>query len=623
MQILAATNNTHKVRELGAILTSLGIDVCTPEEIGGIPEVEESGTTFEENAILKALGVAKATGQTVVADDSGLEVFALNGEPGVYSARYAATTEACMAKVLERLEGHEDRSARFVCVIALASPAGLIGTVTGEVRGRIHTEPRGHNGFGYDPIFIPDGYDCTFAELDATQKDRISHRGRALATALREGLFTTGQSGIDNMTTSADYFARATRHIPGGVNSPVRAFNSVQAEPVYIKSGKGARMTTVEGRELLDFCGSWGPLILGHAHPQVVQAVVDASADGLTFGVNTPREVEMAELLHELVPTMEMSRLVSSGTEAVMTAVRLARGVTGRAKIIKFDGCYHGHSDSFLVAAGSGLLTGGQASSAGVSPAVADDVFVVPYNDLAGVEKIARTHGDELAAIVIEPVAGNMGLIEPAAGFLEGLRAAASGCGALLIFDEVISGFRLGPTTYGVMCGVKPDLTCLGKIVGGGMPIGAVGGSAEIMNQLAPNGRVYQAGTLSGNPVAVAAGLMTLRLLRDGNPYPCLAELGASLSKALEARAADAGIELVCAKLGGMFTPFFTSERPTNLDEVKRCDTKRFGAFWRSMLAEGIYLSPSQFELNFISAAHTGADIEIFLDAAGSSFSTL
>jgi glutamate-1-semialdehyde 2,1-aminomutase len=418
------------------------------------------------------------------------------------------------------------------------------------------------------------------------------------------------------MTTSAEYFRRAQNAIPGGVNSPVRAFNGVGGTPIYVQRGQGARITTVEGRELLDFCGSWGPLILGHAHPAVVAAVREAAGEGMTFGINTPREVAMAELLRELVPYLEMTRLVSSGTEAVMTALRLARGVTGRAKIIKFEGCYHGHSDSFLVAAGSGLLTGGQASSAGVSPAIAADVFVVPYNDLEAVRRVVTAHGPELACIVVEPIAGNMGLVMPQPGFLAGLRALCTQCGALLIFDEVITGFRLGPTTWGRLCGVTPDLTCLGKIIGGGMPIGALGGSRAIMEHLAPVGKVYQAGTLSGNPVAVAAGLTTLRLLRDENPYPCLAELAASAASGLNALAAAAGIPFTCVGYGSMFTPYFMTGTPQNLTDVKRCDAARYAKFFHALLDRGIYLPPSQFELAFVSAAHTARDIELLLAAA-------
>ena len=415
---------------------------------------------------------------------------------------------------------------------------------------------------------------------------------------------------------SINLYERACRVIPGGVNSPVRAFNSVGGDPLYVVSGKGARVCTVEGTVLTDFCCSWGPLLFGHARPEIVAAIQQAAADGTSFGINTPREVEFAERLCELIPSMEMVRLVSSGTEAVMTALRLARGFTGRSKILKFDGCYHGHSDAMLVAAGSGLLTGGISASEGVLPSVAAEVFVAPYNDLAAVKRIIKKEGADLAAIIVEPVAGNMGLIPPAEGFLEGLREAASQCGAVLIFDEVITGFRLGPTTYGTLCGIKPDLTTLGKIIGGGMPIGAVGGRADILRKLSPLGPVYQAGTLSGNPVAVAAGLAMLQLSRDEKPYPRLATLGRRLAKGLNAAARKAGVPLHCASLGGMFTPFFMAKAPTDLATVKHCDTQAYAAFFRGMRARGFYLAPSQFEVAFVSAAHTEEDIDRFLEAA-------
>lgn len=416
---------------------------------------------------------------------------------------------------------------------------------------------------------------------------------------------------------SKEYFARASRVIPGGVNSPVRAFRAVGGEPVFVASGHGARLRTVEGRELTDYCCSWGPLLFGHAHPRIVEAITQAAAQGTSFGVSTPREVEMAETLCAMVPSMEMVRLVSSGTEAAMTALRLARGVTGRAKVIKFDGCYHGHADAFLVAAGSGLLTGGISSSKGVTPAAAADVYVAPYNDLVAVERIATANASELAAIIVEPVAGNMGLVPPAAGFLAGLRQVADRTGAVLIFDEVITGFRLGPTTYGMLCGVKPDLTVLGKIIGGGAPIGAVGGRAELMRELAPLGGVYQAGTLSGNPLAVAAGLAMLALIREEKPYARLEALGARLAEGLRTVASAAGVPLHVARLGSMFTPFFCAPPVTDLASAKHADTARFAAFFRGMAGEGIYLPPAQFEAAFLSTAHTEADVDAFIAAAG------
>lgn len=421
--------------------------------------------------------------------------------------------------------------------------------------------------------------------------------------------------------TSPAFFERACRVMPGGVNSPVRAFRSVGGEPVYIASGNGARMTTIEGNVLVDFCGSWGPLIVGHAHPEVVEAICSAASSGTSFGVNTPREVELAERLCRLIPSMEQVRLVSSGTEAVMTAIRLARGFTGRSRILKFDGCYHGHSDSMLVSAGSGLLTGGIGSSAGVSQQTAADVFVVKYNEIESVNEIVGEHGKDLAAIIVEPVAANMGLVKPAEGFLAGLRAAADRCGALLIFDEVITGFRFGLTTYGHIVGVVPDLTTLGKIIGGGMPIGAVGGRRAIMEKLAPLGPVYQAGTLSGNPVAVAAGLATLKVLERDDPYERLASLTARLAAGVNDIARRNGAAAACAQMASLFTVYFMAEsNPRNLDEVKRADTARFAAFFRGMLAHGFYLPPSQFEVGFVGSAHAEQDIDGFVAAAGSFF---
>ena len=419
------------------------------------------------------------------------------------------------------------------------------------------------------------------------------------------------------------FFQRACRVIPGGVNSPVRAFNAVGGDPLYVVKGSGSRITTVEGRELIDFCGSWGPLILGHARAEVVDAAAAAARDGMTFGINTPREVEFAELLCAQVPSMDQVRLVNSGTEAVMTALRLARGFTGRRRIIKFDGGYHGHSDGLLVGAGSGLLTGGISSSAGVY-VEEGDVFLPAYNDKQAVTDLVNEHGDELAAIIVEPIAGNMGLVPPHDGFLEHLRAEADRCGALLIFDEVITGFRFGPTSYGELIGVTPDLTTLGKIIGGGMPLAALGGRKEVMQRLAPVGDVYQAGTLSGNPVAVAAGIKTVELLIEEKPYERLAELGAKIVDAVSSPRSeqerkcggDTASTFHLAQLGGVFTPFFGEGPIRNLADAKRCDTKAHAKFFHGMLERGFYLPPSQFECAFISVAHTEADIDAFISAA-------
>lgn len=423
--------------------------------------------------------------------------------------------------------------------------------------------------------------------------------------------------------TSKELFSRAKKVIPGGVNSPVRAFNGVGGDPVYMVSGKGSRMTTADGATLLDFCGSWGPLILGHARGEVVEAICKAAAEGTSFGTNTPREVEFAELLCSMIPSMKMVRLMSSGTEATMTALRLARGYTGRRKIIKFDGCYHGHADYLLVAAGSGLLTGGITSSAGVSPTAAAEVLVPAYNDLAAVNELVRTQGSDIAAIIVEPVAANMGLVPPAPGFLQGLREAADRCGALLIFDEVITGFRMGAGSFGMIAGVTPDLTCLGKIVGGGLPIGAVGGREDVMSKLAPLGPVYQAGTLSGNPVAVASGLATLNLLRKENPYPEMERRCRKLAEGVNTLAAKLSVPMHCARMGSLFTPYFCTGAVNNLTDAKRCNTAAHAAFFHAMLDRGIYLPPSQFEVGFVSAAHNDADIDSFLQAAAGALSTI
>ncbi len=417
--------------------------------------------------------------------------------------------------------------------------------------------------------------------------------------------------------TSRDLFARARNVIPGGVNSPVRAFGAVGGDPLYFASGSGSKMTTRSDRVLLDLCCSWGALLFGHAHEAIVRAVRDAAGKGTSFGASTEQEVVFAEQLCEMVPGMDMVRLVSSGTEAVMTAIRLARGTTGRRKIVKFAGCYHGHSDGVLVSAGSGLMTGGIASSAGVPPEVAADVVVVQYNDTSTVQRICGTMGDDIAAIIVEPIGANMGVVLPEDGFLGGLRDAATSCGAQLILDEVITGFRLGPTTYGAMQNITPDLVCLGKIIGGGLPIGAVGGRREIMEHLAPTGDVYQAGTLSGNPVAVAAGLAMLRLVKTEDPYPRLAALGALVAEGLR-QIVDGDGRACVSYVGSMFALFFTDRVPRNHTDVRKCDTTAYGRFFRGMLGAGIYLPPSQFESNFVSTAHTEEDVDTLLTAARS-----
>lgn len=411
---------------------------------------------------------------------------------------------------------------------------------------------------------------------------------------------------------SKKFFDRAKERIPGGVNSPVRAFGSVGGNPIYISSGSGSRIYDVDDNEYIDFCGSWGPLALGHAHPAVVDAVRYAASNGLTFGTCSPLEVDFAELFCEMVPHAEMVRSVTSGTEAVMTAIRLARGYTGREKILKFDGCYHGHSDCMLSAAGSGLLTNSISFSQGVTVNTAAEVISVPYNDLEKVREVFTKESSSLAAVIVEPVAGNMGLILPEPGFLEELRELCDANGSCLIFDEVITGFRFHAGAYAQLAGVTPDISTFGKIIGGGMPIGAVAGKREIMELLAPLGKVYQAGTLSGNPVALAAGIVTLHLLRDIDPYPEMARLAQLFADIVNSVSSDAH----CATHGGVFTLFFTKEKNlSNLSQVQKCDTGRFAAWHRHMLNRGFYMSPSQFELNFVSDAHSQPEIEAAAEA--------
>ncbi|HBE02272.1 MAG TPA: glutamate-1-semialdehyde-2,1-aminomutase [Spirochaetia bacterium] len=413
--------------------------------------------------------------------------------------------------------------------------------------------------------------------------------------------------------TSSGLFDRARAVIPGGVNSPVRAFGSVGGTPIYVRRGFGSKIETVEGRHLTDFCCSWGPLILGHAYPEIVRAVSETAGSGLSFGINHPDEVRLAELLCRAFPSMEQVRLVNSGTEATMTALRLARGFTGRDKILKFEGCYHGHSDSLLINAGSGILTAGIAGSKGVPAATAKDTLVAPWNNLSAVQQITDAYKNEIAAIIAEPVAGNMGLVLPEPGFLEGLRACCNKIGAVLIFDEVITGFRFTWGGYQSICGVQPDITCLGKIIGGGMPIGAVGGCRKILECLSPLGGVYQAGTLSGNPVAVKAGITTLEILARINPY---AELAGLVSEAAERISRAGGNRICVSRFGSAFTVFFSRGPVTDLASAKKSDTQRYGKFFHAMLDSGFYLPPAQFETAFISAVHTFSELDSFARAA-------
>ena len=409
---------------------------------------------------------------------------------------------------------------------------------------------------------------------------------------------------------STSLFEQAQRVIPGGVNSPVRAFRGVGGAPFFVASGQGSRITDVDGRCYLDFLGSWGPLILGHAAPAVVEAVGEALRRGTSYGAPTPGEVEMAELISRAVPSMEMVRLVSSGTEAVMSALRLARGATGRDRIVKFEGCYHGHADSLLVKAGSGGATFGVPDSLGVPAALAQMTLTVPFNDLEAVERLMSARGREVAVIVVEPVAGNMGVVPPAPGFLEGLRRLCDGHGALLLFDEVITGFRVAYGGAQARYGVRPDLTCLGKIIGGGLPVGAYGGPRDIMERVAPLGGVYQAGTLSGNPLAVAAGLATLRALADPAAYARLERSGAALEAGLVDGARAAGVPLTVNRVGSMLTAFFTGGAVTDYASAKRSDTDRYARFFHAMLARGVFLAASQFESAFVSLAHSDQDLE-------------
>jgi glutamate-1-semialdehyde 2,1-aminomutase len=410
-------------------------------------------------------------------------------------------------------------------------------------------------------------------------------------------------------------FARAQRVTPGGVNSPVRAFGAVGGSPLFFQRGKGALAWDADGRSYIDYVGSWGPLIAGHAHPDVVKAVQQAAAKGLSFGAPTETEVEMAELLVKLVPSMDMVRLVSSGTEATMSAIRLARGYTGRAKIIKFEGCYHGHADALLVKAGSGALTFGQPSSAGVPADTAAHTVVLDYNSDAIEEVFARDGGD-IAAVIVEPVAGNMNLIAPRPGWLTLLRRLCTEHGALLIFDEVMTGFRVALGGAQALYGIRPDITTLGKVIGGGMPVGAFGGRRDVMERVAPLGPVYQAGTLSGNPVAVAAGLATLKLIQAPGFFDRLDAVAHDLCKGLARVAQEQRIALSAQHVGGMFGLYFRATPPTSYAEVMQCDKAAFNRFFHAMLAEGVYLAPSAYEAGFVSAAHGPAEIEKTLAAA-------
>ena len=416
--------------------------------------------------------------------------------------------------------------------------------------------------------------------------------------------------------TSEDWFNLACELIPGGVNSPVRAYRSVGGMPFFVEGAAGSRIRDIEGKEYVDYVGSWGPMILGHAHPTVVAAIAEAAARGTSYGAPTPGEVEMAMLLVETFPSMEKVRLVSSGTEAVMSAVRLARGFTGREKILKFEGCYHGHADSLLVKAGSGVATFGIPGSPGVPKEVAALTITVPFNNPAALETALAAHGDELACVIVEPVPGNMGVVPPNPGFLEALRDLTRERGILLIFDEVISGFRVAWGGWQTVRDIAPDLTCLGKIIGGGLPVGAFGGRADIMDHLAPAGPVYQAGTLSGNPLAMAAGLATARILKeDEEHYEARDRKAFSLFFDLQALFEEKGISVTVNHSGSLFTVFFNPGPVTDYTTAAKSDTESFARWFRGMLERGISLPPSQFETCFVSFAHTDEDFERTLTA--------
>lgn len=426
------------------------------------------------------------------------------------------------------------------------------------------------------------------------------------------------------MSRSEDLFNQAQVHIPGGVNSPVRAFKGVGGSPVFVKSASGAYITDEDGRRYVDYVGSWGPMILGHAHPEVLDVVRGQLEFGLSYGAPTTLETAMADAVCKIVPSMDMVRMVSSGTEATMSAIRLARGFTGRDSIIKFEGCYHGHSDSLLVKAGSGLLTLGVPSSPGVPADFAKHTITLPYNNLAAVEETLKDVGDQVACIIVEPVAGNMNCVPPVKGFLEGLRALCDQYGVVLIFDEVMTGFRVALGSAQGLYGITPDLTTFGKVIGGGMPVAAFGGKRDIMEFIAPLGPVYQAGTLSGNPLAMAAGLKTLELISRPGFHDELTAYTTRMLDGLKARAKAAGIPFTTTQVGGMFGLFFTDkETIESFDDVMACDAKRFGQFFHLMLDEGIYLAPSAFEAGFTSIAHGETELQLTLDAAERAFAKL
>lgn len=423
------------------------------------------------------------------------------------------------------------------------------------------------------------------------------------------------QQPVRNRERSRAAFEEAVKSIPGGVNSPVRAFKSVGLTPVFIERGHGSRVYDIDGNEYIDYIASWGPLILGHAHPQVVEALKEAAENGTSFGAPTELETEMAKLVCERVPSVEMVRMVNSGTEATMTALRLARGYTGRSKIVKFEGCYHGHADSLLIKAGSGVATLALPDSPGVPESVAANTITVPYNDVESLRLVFEKFGEDIAAVIVEPVAGNMGVVPPAPGYLQALRDITSQWGSLLIFDEVMTGFRVHKHCAQGLYGIEPDLTCLGKVIGGGLPVGAFGGKREIMEQMAPVGPVYQAGTLSGNPLAMAAGYTTLKLLGEPGVYEELERKSARLEQGMRENAQEAGVPMVINRVASMICPFFTDQPVTDYASASRSDLERFKKYFAHMLDAGVLVAPSQFEGMFVSLAHTDEDIDRTLEA--------
>jgi len=425
-------------------------------------------------------------------------------------------------------------------------------------------------------------------------------------------------------TRSTKLFNDAKKVLPGGVNSPVRAFQRVGGQPIFFKKAKGARLIDEDDKSYIDYIGSWGPMIVGHAHPKVIESIQSVLNNGLSFGAPTEIETVLANKVCNIMPNIEMIRMVSSGTEATMSAIRVARGYTKRDKIVKFEGCYHGHSDALLVKAGSGALTLGEPDSLGVPASTAEHTITLSYNNIFEVEETFKQLGDQIAAIIVEPVAGNMGCVPPVAGFLESLRAVCDQHGSLLIFDEVMTGFRVALGGAQSLYKITPDLTTLGKIIGGGMPVGAFGGSTEIMNVVAPLGGVYQAGTLSGNPIAMTAGLATLELIEEEGFYEALTEKTNSLVTGLQALADEAKVPFSTNQVGGMFGFFFTAKRPvTSFAEVMNSNTDHFNSFFQEMLKGGVNLAPSPFESGFVSAAHTTEDLELTLDVAKRAFSSL